>query len=237
MKTELQLLIAELEAEAELLQKELDQCLTDDKYYKGAHRFQKCLGLVNNKLRVLRHLENPNAEKGKELEWKIETFKNLMAELKQQFPIAYSQEMEVKYQHKIKALEAYKQELENKPLPFHIDGEILYTLLDRLACNEIQKFTLQLEIYNTHIYFSKVHNSLRIEVRTAQFYHGQFNLFQDKRNGLRGMGFTPTEDGAMFILKNFDREKIYLVIENLSRLHYDVLAVYGGKTARVWVGE
>ena len=34
MKSELQLLIAELEAEAELLQKELDQCLADDKNWK-----------------------------------------------------------------------------------------------------------------------------------------------------------------------------------------------------------
>ena len=124
MKSELQLLIAELEAEAELLQKELDQCLADDKNYKAAHKFQKSLGLVNTKLQVLRHLENTNVEKGKELEWKIEALKNQMAELKQQFPTAFSQEMEIKYQHKINALEAYKQEYENKPLPFHMDGEI-----------------------------------------------------------------------------------------------------------------
>ncbi|MBK8850281.1 MAG: hypothetical protein IPN73_08990 [Saprospiraceae bacterium] len=236
MKSELQMLIAELEAEAELLQKELDQCLTDDKNYKAAHRFQKCLGLVNTKLKVLRHLENTNIEKGKELEWKIETLKNLMAELKQQFPTAFSQEMEIKYQNKINALEAYKQEYENKPLPFHMDGEVLYTLLGRLASNEIKKFTLQLEKYDAHIYFSKVNGELRIEVSTAEYYLGPVNLFQNKWNGLAGMGFTPTEEGALLLFPFFDQTMIPSILEILSRLLYDVLGAQGGNTAKIVVG-
>ncbi|MBL0082998.1 MAG: hypothetical protein IPP37_11455 [Saprospiraceae bacterium] len=236
MKSELQLLIAELEAEAELLQKELDQCLADDKNYKAAHRFQKCLGLVNTKLKVLRHLENTNIEKGKELEWQIETLKNLMAEFKQQFPTAFSQEMEIKYQNKIKALEAYKQEHENKLLPFHMDGEILYTLLGRLAGNEIKKFTLQLEKYDAQIYFTKVSGELRIEVSTAKYDLGPVNLCQKKWSGLAGMGFTPTEEGALLLFPFFDQTMIPSILEILSRLLYDVLGAQGGNTAKIVVG-
>ena len=235
MKSEIQLLIAELEAEAELLQKELDLCLMDDNNYKGAHWFQKCLGLVKTKLRVLRQLENSNVEKGKELEWKIKALKIHTAELKRQFPAAFNQEMEIKYQHKIKALETYKQEIEKLPRPFHIDGEVLFTLLGRLADNKIHMVTIQLEKYRSHIYLTRLNVGLQIEVCTKDFDDKPVSLFRVKWSDLAGLDFVRTTGGASLQIPDFDHTMIDSVIEIISRLFYDVLHVRAGEQAKIVV--
>lgn len=236
MKSELQLLIAELETEAKLLQKELDLCLMDDNNYKGAHWFQKCLRLVNTKLRELRQLENSNVEKGKELEWKIKALKIHTAELKEQFPIAFNQEMEIKYQHKIKALEAYKKELENKPQPFHVDGEVLYNLLNQLVGNKLQKVTIQLDKYRSHIYLTSLNGGLQIEVCTKDFDDKPVSLFRDKWSDLAGLDFVRTTGGASFNIPDFDQTKIPFIIEILARVVYDVLRVKAGEMGVIVVG-
>lgn len=232
MKTELQQLITEWQAEADLLQKELNKCL-EDYDYKGAHKFQKCLGLVKSKLSVLTQLENPYAVNIKKLEGEIKRLKIHITDLKYRFPFAFDKDQEVRYQLKLNALEACKRELESKPLPFHVDSEVLYCTFESMAANDIQQFTLALERPNTHIFFSKQDSGLKIAISVVNNEDGILDLFRDKRNGLRGMGFTRTAEGPVLMLDNFDLDQIPRVIEILARLVYDVLGVAGGRKA--WI--
>lgn len=236
MKTELQLIIAELEAEAALLQKELDQCLSQDKDFKAAHKFQKCLGLVKSKLGVLRQLENPYAVSLKKTQREIDLLTRHMADLKQKYPHYYAESFEAKYLLKWKALELARADLESKPMPFHVDGEVLFNTFESMAANGIQHFTLALENPNTHIYFSKKDSGLKIEVRVAADENSRLDLFGNKRNGLSGMGFVRTEDGAVLMLPNFDHTIIPSILQILSRLLYDVLGMAGGKKVKVILG-
>jgi len=155
--------------------------------------------------------------------------------LKQQFPTVFNEMMEIKYQHKIKALETYKQELENLPRPFHIDGEVLFTLLGRLADNKIHMVTIQLEKYRSHIYLTKLNVGLQIEVITKDYDNEPVNLFRKKGRGLAGLDFVRTTEGASLQIPDFDHTMIDSVIEIMSRLFYDVLHVKAGEQAKILV--
>ncbi len=236
MKTELQQLIDECEAEADLLQRELNKCL-DDFDYKGAYKFQKCLGLVKSKLGVLRQLENPYAVSLKKKQREIDFLIKHTTDLKQKYPHYYAESLEAKYLLKWKALDAARAELESKPMPFHVDGEVLINMFESMAANDIQRFTLALERPNTHICFSKQDSGLKIAVKVAVDEDSRVDLFRNKWSGLKGMGFTPTEDGAVLMLSAFDQTIIPSILEILSRLLYDVLGMAGGKKARIWMDD
>lgn len=219
MKTNLEILIDELQAECDLLQEELNFCIYDSDF-EGAHAFNKSLNYTRNQLRIARNIQNPN--------WaKIEHYKQgiqQLEKLKEDTPF---------YKMMIKRLPEYQASLDEllaiQPKKYALEGEQIPASLEALLKGEIRKITLQMNDDNAEIHFKLTEKILNLQL----VIHSKFADKNRRYAILKNIGFEIQGDNMSIQIPYFDHSKISDVLEILARIIYDVLDWSGNEKAQI----
>jgi len=220
MKTNLEILIDELQAECDLLQEELNFCIYDSDF-EGAHAFNKSLNYTRNQLQIIRNIENPNWTKIEEYKRRIQQ----LEKLKEDSPF---------YKMMIKRLPEYQVSLDEllaiPPKKYALEGEQIPASLEALLKGEIRKITLQMNDDNAEIHFKLIEKILNLHLIIQ-------SKFADKNRRyaiLKNMGFEIEQDNNMSMqIADFNSSKISNVLEILALIIYDVLGLSGNEKAQI----
>lgn len=230
MKSELQILIDELQKEHDLLEKEMNSCVKEMDYL-GAEAYKTPFVYTKEKLRVLRHLENSNFDKINSLKHRIKHTKGITKE-------DFSSEIFIKriksrlpeYEKELKQLESIKNN-------FHQDKDELIICLEKIDSGELNSFDLEIEDGYICIKIFKENGGIKIVIQMKASRKEPLRRITTPqgRSELKKMSFDITEESANLWIDKFDKTKIPFVMEILSRIAYDVFRLYrdGNKIAKI----
>lgn len=226
MKSDLQILIDELQKEFDLLEKEMNACIKEMDFL-GAEAFRKAFVYTQNKLRILRHLENSNFDKINSLKHKIKYIKELRLE---NFNSEYVIEIMKK---QIPEYEKELEELENKERNIHLDKDELIVFLEKIDTGELTNFEIEMEKGYIILKVFREKNGIGLQLKTSDNKSLRYATTSYGFSEVKKMGFEITEEDANLSIDKFDKTKIPFVMEILSRLVYDVFRLYRDRNKTV----
>jgi len=220
MKTNLEILIDELQSESDYLKKELDLCVVESDF-KGAQAFQKSLIYTQQQLRIIKGIQNPNWDKIESLERNIERLKN-------------SKEDDRIYKLLIRRLPEYQARLDElrsiQPRKHALESEEITSSLEGLLTGKIRKISLQ--ISGDHD--AQIHFNLNGKVLNLQLVVNTHFADKKRRHAiLKNIGFEIQQDNMSMKIADFDQSKTSNVLEILAQIIYDVLDFRGNEKAKI----
>ena len=135
MKTELQLLIKELEKEYNYLRREQNRCARE-RDFKRANAFRKALIYTGTQLRILNNLNERNYDHIKSLKKEIEMMRKLIGNSKNKFTLRF-----LKY--KITELQRQLSELEQQAKAKTNDDDKLLECIEDVINHHLQSFQIR----------------------------------------------------------------------------------------------
>ncbi len=213
MKTNLEILIDELQTECDFLQKEIDLCVKDSDF-EGAHAFNKSLTYTQQQLRILQNIQNPSWD---EIRW----IKHCIKQLKKFKGNEYTAKQLIDYQLKLDRLQA----TQSKKYP--LESEEIVLALEKLSKGKITKINLQIGGgHDVEIHFKLHKKALHFQLITDR-------RFRKGNAILRNLGFEIRKNDMFLQIPDFDLTKISKVLEILAQIIYEVLGLRGNENAKI----
>ncbi len=220
MKTNLEILIDELQAECDLLQEELNFCIYDSDF-EGAHAFNKSLIYTRNQLRIAKNIQNPNWAKIEEHRRRIQQLEKLKEDTRF-------------YKMMIQRLPEYQASLDELlAIPakkYALEGEEIAASLEKLLMGEVTKVNLQISgNHDVEIRFKLNNKILYLQLIT------NINFADKTRRSaiLKSIGFEIQQDNISMQILDFEQFRISDIIEILAQIIYDVLGFRGNEKAKI----
>jgi len=213
LKEKLENIILELLKNQELLQQEIEECVSDFDYL-GAHYNSIALKKVNRKIQTFQNLINPNYDKIVWIERQIENYKSRIEKEREENMISY-------FLSKINQSESELSKLKNENTEFREQSFNLTWKLLELNKGIISKIDLLLQERNSiSIEFTKNMNDLLISIKENHFKILTFgNEYQTE---MKNLGFTNSDDNYILEIKDFNNLKVNKVLEINSRIIFDI---------------
>ncbi len=212
MKTNLEILIDELQTECDFLQKEIDLCVKDSDF-EGAHAFNKSLTYTQQQLRILQNIQNPNRDKIALIRRNIEHLKGLKVN---DYTIQRLADCQVELD-KLQAIQSEKYPLES---------EEIISSLEALSTGKIRKISLQIGSgHDVEILFKLNEETLHLQLTKIHFGR--------KNATLKNIGFEVHQDNMSMRVPYFDQSKISNVLEILAQVIYGVIGLRGNENAKI----
>jgi hypothetical protein len=226
MKSDLHILIEELQREHDYLEEELNTCLKEWDF-KGAEAFKEPLFYTREKLRILKNLENPDFDSIVSLRGKIERLRDY--EGTDEIAKFATQRMK----DRIPEYEKELLKLENNEKKIHDDSDELIICLEKVLAKKISQFDIAVEDEGIVFEISKKERILKIEIRRSDNYTLDYTTTKNGLTKLKTMGFQINEMNAIKEIRDFQEKKILSLIELLSRIAFEVFRLYGNKEAKI----
>lgn len=225
MNSDLDQLIEELQKEKIYLEGELDQCMKEWDFIR-ARAFSIALSYTREKLKVLRNLENPNYDRILSLIRRIEDLKSLRQK-EPDNPFI---------DHLISKLPLYEKELEDllrQKKNRQVDTDVIIDCLEQITNEEIKRFCIQFDHEGIGIEIESYSTTLQLLLKRIDSQSLNYAITQGGMNELIKMGFQTTDEHAILFISDFGKNKIPSTLTLISRIIYDVLALYGGRKAKI----
>ena len=226
MKNALQLLIGELQKELDFYKQEMKVCIKEWDFI-NAEAYKEPIFKVQEQLRILKNLDNPEYDKIYSLRGKIEQIKNMEVNN----PIL-SHRME-RAKAKIPVYKKELSELESKERKLYCDNDLLMESLEQVITNEIRQSKIEIDDADIAIKLLKKEKSLIIEIRNTGQYSLRSNMSRRGIAEMKKMGFQINDQHAFREIREFQTRNIPQVIEFLARITFDVFRLYGDKEAKI----
>jgi hypothetical protein len=227
MQNDLQLLISELQQEADLLQHELTKCL-EDTDYDGAKWYQKVLGYTLEKLRILRALEQPNYDTITDLKEMITRMKNL--DIEKSDP-TNAHIHKIVNDRQIHSFEEKLNQLERRVRKYQLDSDQIAGCIEDLLARRIETLSIELPQTTATINLRLTGEMCLIELVGLDNENYHIRIRHRGPGDLKRMGFEFTKHKAIKRIDNFTGGDIPNVLQLLARIMFDVFGLYGDQMA------
>lgn len=220
MKTNLHILIEELQRECCLLEEKMIECVEEEDF-KGAESYREPLYYTRDKLNSLKVLRDPNLHEISRLKHEIDFYEDTIA--KGKHPNYYPGLLK-ELEKKLNILTDAKSE--NK-----VDSDELITCLENMACSKLDSFEIEFGKDNYSIIIEKKDDSLNYLLKTINSQPLGHFIPEPNIVILKKLGFALSNSKGFLELKNFDKAKILTALEILSSIVFDVLELNGDNHA------
>ena len=232
MKSDLQILIDEVQKEHDFLEGEMNSCVRDLDFL-GAEAFRKIFFLKKEELRMVKNLDNPNHGEIQNLKRilkklsKPESEDEFLKSLKKRWgaKIQESKNKDEILKSLIKRRKANIQEYESKLLKLesavrkpYQDSEELMIGLEHIFSNKINRLEIIVEEEEVMILILKQKKSLMIEIKATDKHFWN----RSKLATLKRIGFEVNEENVFQKNKELEKTDIPQVLEILSRVFFEV---------------
>lgn len=224
MKTNLQILMAELQNECSFLKEKMNDCVKDLDF-KGAEAFRKPFFYTQEKLRTLKNIDDSNYGMISELKRRIAYFKKIDVT-----PGLNEMEYEQVKEEISKATKRLN-DIIGEDVKFRVDTDEIIACLENIALRKLNSFDLEFKERNFKISVQQKKFSLSFLLKTLNAQPLDHSMPETKIVELKKIGFDVHQSDAFLELKKFNASKILTALEILSRIVYDVLELYGEKEA------
>ncbi|MEM6963367.1 MAG: hypothetical protein AAF573_01295 [Bacteroidota bacterium] len=228
MKTDLQLVIDELQKEVTLLKKKINSCVSA-MFFEEAEWYKQSLSRANQQLRKLQNLHNPNFNEIERINWSIEGVKAKRDKYKD-IPSRSKH-----YISELKQLEERKSKLEQQlGNRFRLDSEVIADYLEKIISDELRQFKIIFEKRRLVVQLEKEGTALKVQLKRTEDY-----LYLDAldKSILKNMGFQLQDDHPAKSIPNFNEVHILPTLEMLARITFEVFRCYGNEDAFLTVSD
>ena len=225
MKSDLQLLIDELQKQHDHLENELNSCIEGWDFI-SAEVYKESLVYTREQLRILKNLNTPNYDKIYALKKRIEFYSD--------FKSQEDRYLRYTFQRMNKKITEFKKELlklENIEKRAHIDSDELIICFEEILSQRINQFELEVEAILFKIL--RTGNELKIELTRTDKKSLDYTMTKIGSSKLKKMGFQVEDKTAIKIVREFQVSKILPIISIISRIIFEVFKLYGNKKARL----
>ena len=231
MKTNLQLLIEQLQTEYDYLKSSMDACVAEWDF-DGAKAFHVPVIFTKRKLDVLKSLDNPNFIKINRL---VEVISRLEKSVSERLDgIEFLDEHSVQRLEQqindltINTIEKSKQELEKLksiiPTSWNDDDKIL-ELLENLERNLISQVEFEIKKDKIYLLLSVKNDKAEMEFKTPGRVSIDYHLTKSDKSIIKNLGFN-TETYKKQI-SNFGKLDKLKVLEDLAIIYFEVFGIFG----------
>jgi hypothetical protein len=226
MKNDLQILIDILQEECDTLEKEIEECV-HFRDFQGAYGYQQALIYTREKLRTLKHLDEPHFEEIERLRESLDRYRKFnQITPRQGWDMGSMDDIIRENEQELEKLEKLNQR-------WITDSDELIACQEKLLIGEIKQFDLSLTDSKAYIRFSKQDTQLLIRLRMWEDLPLVDHLHFGASQALKQMGFLVDESEAIYTFEPYDASSVQPVMQLLSRILMDVLKLYGGKRAQI----
>lgn len=225
MKTDLQLLIKELEKEYNYLRKEQNRCAREWDFHR-ANAFRKALIYTGAQHRILLYLHEPNYDHIESLKKEIESMRKLKRNSKKKFAVRFLKD-------KITELQRQLTELEQQAKAKTNDDDKLLECIEDVINHHLQSFQIRFEKYDITLELARRGDALQLEVRSLKNFKLSQLISKPGLAELQKMGFLIAQENALLLLNQVSKKSTLPILTILSRITYDVLGIYGIRKAAI----
>lgn len=225
MEEKLRLLITYFEEEKALLRQQIEEAVSESEFLT-AHQIQKGLRIADEKLRILKSIQDPNAEKKDSLSKMRERFQVFLSNISNEYEAG-------SIAREIQRIDQNLEDLNKETLPVLQEGNgLLEKHFRGLIESEVEKLELQLQYQEDIVIgLERTESLLQISVRIDPQEKSQeeFRIEYWKKD-LKRLGFETSENGSLDILLPLGvhvADSWSAVEHLLTRIYFEVLRLQG----------